>query len=205
MVAAAMAETGSCRLTLLPAGNPYQRRRLPIASGLHRTAMLRIAFAESADASDVAALGIDTRERARAGPTFTIDTLRELRQELGDNVALTWLIGGDAFARLDSWHEWQTLFTLATFAVAIRQDQPHPMQAASVALQLYLANRQIEVRGLAESPGGNYAMLAGVIPPVSSTDIRSRLKNRQSIRGLAPDGVCDYIEHHKLYEQEENT
>ena len=197
MVAAAMAETGSSRLILLPAGNPYQRGRLPFASALHRTAMLKIAFAETADVS------IDTRELARTGPTFTVDTLRELRQVLGDNVALTWLIGCDAFARLDSWHEWQTLFTFANFAVAIRQGEPHPMQAASAELKLYLANRQ--VRSLGESTSGHYAMLAGIIPSVSSTAIRARLKNHQSIRGLAPDGVCDYIEHHKLYEQEENT
>ncbi len=199
MTAAAMAESGASRLTLLPAGNPYQRGRLPIASALHRTAMLKIAFAETAD---VSAAAIDTRELARAGPTYTIDTLRELRKALGDNVALTWLIGGDAFARLDSWHEWQTLFTFANFAVAIRQTEPHPMQLASAALKRYLANRQKEVSSLGESSGGNYAMLAGAIPPFSSTDIRSRLKNQQSIRGLAPDGVCDYIEHHKLYEQE---
>ncbi len=208
MVAAAMAETGSSRLTLLPAGNPYQRGRLPIASALHRTAMLKIAFAETAGASDVSAVAsvaIDTRELVRAGPTFTIDTLRELRQALGDNVALTWLIGGDAFARLDSWHEWQMLFTFANFAVAIRQGEPHPLQAASAALKLYLANRQKELRSVGESTSGHYAMLTGVIPPVSSTAIRARLKNHQSIRGLAPDGVCDYIEYHKLYEQEENT
>ncbi len=205
MVAAAMAETGASRLTLLPAGNPYQRGRLPIASALHRTAMLKIAFVETADGSDFSAVAIDARELMRVGPTYTIDTLRELRKVLGDNVALTWLIGGDAFARLDSWHEWQRLFAFANFAVAIRQKEPHPMQLASAALKLYLANRQKEVSSLGESSGGNYAMLAGAIPPVSSTDIRLRLKNQQSIRGLAPDGVCDYIEHHKLYEQEENT
>ena len=73
--------------------------------------MLRIAF------EGMAGISIDTRELERAGPTFTVDTLRELRQDQADDVPLTWLIGGDAFTKLDSWRQWQSLFTLANFAV----------------------------------------------------------------------------------------
>ena len=168
-----------------------------MASGEHRAAMLRIAFVNSADVS------IDTRELTRQGATFTVDTLRELRQENGDAAALIWLIGGDAFARLDSWHEWQSLFTLANFAVVLRQGEPHPLLTASTVFKAYLAQRQSSASGLCDSTFGRYAILAAAVPPVSSTDIRARLAAHQSIRGLAPDGVCDYIERHKLYEHKE--
>ena len=198
MARGALTESGTEQLTILPAGNPYQRDRQPLASASHRTAMLRLAFA-GADAS------INTCEIERQGPTFTIDTLRALRQAHGDNAALIWLIGSDAFARLDRWHQWQSLLTLANFAVVGRQGEPHPLQAASAALTAHLGNRETTGYALKTSSFGKYALLSAIVPPISSTDLRARLKNHQSIRGLAPDRVCDYIEHHKLYVQEEKT
>ena len=197
MAAEALKETSASRLVAFPAGNPYQRGRLPRASGADRTAMLDIAFAKSAEVS------IDSRELTRQGATFTVDTLRELREEQDDAAALIWLIGGDAFAKLDSWHLWQSLFTLANFAVVLRQGEPHPLLAASAVLKTTLAERQTGASSLSESAFGRFAILAATVPPVSSTEIRARLAARQSIRGLAPDGVCDYIEQQKLYEHEE--
>ena len=199
MATCALVESGAAHLTILPAGNPYQRGRMPLASALHRTAMLNIVFGGMKD------ILIDSRELERHGPTFTIDTLRELRQVHGDGAALTWLIGGDAFARLDSWHHWQSLFTLANFAVVLRQGAPHPLETASDTLRARLVGMQTHASALSHSSFGKVAVLVAVVPGVSSTDIRERLKNHQSIRGLAPDGVCDYIEHHKLYHPQENT
>ncbi|MCY7388716.1 MAG: nicotinate (nicotinamide) nucleotide adenylyltransferase, partial [Burkholderiales bacterium] len=192
-------ECGASQMTILPAGNPYQRGRLPLASAMHRLEMLNSAF------SGMANVSIDTRELERHGPTFTVDTLRELRQIHGDTARLTWLIGGDAFARLDSWHLWQSLFTLANFAIVPRQGEPHPLKTASAVLTAHLAGRQTDAPALSLVSSGKFSMLAAVVPPVSSTDLRNRLKNHQSIRGLAPDGVCDYIERHKLYDPQENT
>ena len=199
MVAAALAETGAAQLTILAAGNPYQRGRLPFASAPHRLAMLKIAFADCLNVS------IDARELERQGPTYTVDTLRELHGVHGAGAPLIWLIGGDAFARLDTWHEWQSLFTLTNFAVALRQGEPHPMHAASAALSAHLDGKRTHASALGASHHGKYAMLEATVPAISSTDIRARLKHRQSIRGIAPDGVCDYIEQHRLYKHEEKT
>ena len=199
MATAAMAETGVAHLIVFPAGNPWQRSRLPVAAALDRASMVQIAFADTVGAS------IDTRELERQGATYTVDTLRELRQLYGDNASLSWLIGGDAFARMDSWYQWQSLFTFANFAVVVRQGEPHPMFAASATLTTYLANRQTGAGALGNSPCGKVAVLAAAVPPVSSTELRARLKNHQSIRGLAPDAVCDYIEQHHLYEQQEKS
>ncbi len=198
MAASALDETGVANLTILPAGHPWQRGRLPFANALDRMAMLQLAFGGIAGAS------IDAHELERQGATYTVDTLRELREVHGDDASLIWLIGGDAFARLDSWHQWQSLFSLANFAVAVRQGEPHPLNALSPALKLQLAGRQTGANALGDSPFGKFAMLAAEVPPISSTDIRTRLKNHQSIRGFTPDAVCDYIEQHKLYEPLEN-
>ena len=194
MVTAALAETGAAQTIVLPAGNPYQRDRLPLATPQQRTEMLTIAFANAP------CIAIDRRELARCGPTYTIDTLRELREAHGDDVALIWLIGGDAFARLDTWRQWQSLFTVASFAVVLRQGEVPPADSMSIALKTYLADRQIDAAALGNTPSGKVAILAAVVPPVSSTEIRERVARGETIRGLAPDGVCDYIEQHKLYE-----
>ena len=187
------------KLLLLPAGNPYQKGRLPFASGEHRVNMLRLAFQHDAD------MAIDERELRRKGATYTFDTLVELRAEYGATASLVWLIGGDAFAKLDSWHRWQELFGLAHFAVIDRPS--HRLEIADVSAEL---RKEIDARvaGLLDthtSPCGAVVILGMAPPPISSTELRARLNVQQTIRGLAPDGVCDYIERHKLYGPEERT
>jgi nicotinate-nucleotide adenylyltransferase len=65
---------------------------------------------------------IDDRELRRAGPSYTYDTLTEIRKERGPDTPLVFLLGSDAFARIATWHRWTELFELAHFAVAIRAD-----------------------------------------------------------------------------------
>ena len=197
MATAALAETGATHLTLLPAGNPYQRGRAPFASAADRQAMLGVAF------EGMTKVSIDRRELSREGNTYTADTLREIRAEQTGETALIWLIGSDAFSRLDTWHQWESLFTLAHFAVVQRQDGAAALTIASAPLLTALSGRRVDVGTLANSASGQFAELTTRVPPVSSTAIRGRLQQRQSIRGFAPDAVCDYIEHHKLYEQKE--
>lgn len=180
-------------LRVLPAGNPYQKGRLPMASGAHRVNMLKLAFGEGAD------IVVDDRELHRAGPTYTFDTLTELRAELGTQVSLIWLIGSDAFSRVYSWHRWRDLFDLAHFAFIDRAQQNLLETGYSDALQGELKARLGSLYDTHTSPSGRIVALGTTPPPVSSTEIRARLRAGQSISGLAPDAVCDYIEQHKLY------
>jgi len=176
MARAAHAELSLTELILIPAGNPWQRGRLPIASGEARLTMLRLAFGAEAH--------IDVRELHRAGPTYTVETLTELRKERPD-CEWHWLIGSDAFARLGTWHRAAELPRLAKFVVAARAGE-------GVAPPSMLA------------PDG-YRVLQAAPPPVSSTVIRERRSSGKSIRGFAPDAVCDYIEQNKLYLSSEKT
>ncbi|MBL0122282.1 MAG: nicotinate-nucleotide adenylyltransferase [Betaproteobacteria bacterium] len=185
------------KLLLLPVGNPYQKGRRPYASGAQRVDMLRIAFHGNSD------VVVDERELRRDGPTYTFDTLVELRAEYGEAASLVWLIGSDAFLRLDTWHRWRELFDLTHFAVIDRAG--HELASARGAQEL---RKEVEKRlaGLLathESPSGSVVMLGMTPPPVSSTDIRARLARRETVRQLVPDAVCDYIEQHKLYLSEE--
>ena len=87
-----VAIAGACAVTfdpqkiiILPAGNPYQRERMPFAQAHDRVAMISAAMGLGATK-----VVIDKRELHRTGPTYTIDTLRELRAELGEKVPLIW-------------------------------------------------------------------------------------------------------------------
>lgn len=177
MLESALSELCATRAIALPAGNPWQRGRLPIADAGQRLVMLELAFGNDARVT------IDARELARRGPTYTIDTLTELDRERASDETLVWLIGSDAFARLESWHRWQALFDFATFAVVMREGD------AALALS----------PALAACAKDRYVMLAARPPAVSSTVIRARLAAGESIRGLTPDPICDYIAQNKLY------
>ncbi len=166
----------SAELIVIPAGNPWQRGRLPFAPAEQRVAMLRLAFGPE--------VAIDLRELHREGPTYTADTLGEYRREQ-PQAALFWLIGADAFERLGAWHRAAELPRLANFAVVARAGEP--------------------VKAPAILPETAWRVLPIAPPGVSSTGIRERLAQGQSVRGMAPEAVCDYIERHKLYQSQENT
>ena len=190
---AAFAQLDLQRLTLLPAGNPYQKGRLPFASAAHRASMLTLAFQPDSRVL------VDERELRRAGATYTFDTLVELRAEVGEEASLVWLIGSDAFSRFDSWHRWRELFGLAHFAVIDRSTHRFATAACSSELLTEVQRRSAGVPVTHSAPGGSVVFLGSPPPPVSSSEIRAGVARGESIRGLTPDAVCDYIEQHKLY------
>ncbi|HEX3125037.1 MAG TPA: nicotinate-nucleotide adenylyltransferase, partial [Rhodanobacteraceae bacterium] len=98
---------------LMPAYVPPHRPP-PIASAAQRVRLLRAALAGQAR------LQLDERELQRNAPSYTVETLREMRDEFGLVRPLILLIGADAFAGLPSWHEWRALFDLAHIAVLTR-------------------------------------------------------------------------------------
>ncbi|MCB1627720.1 MAG: nicotinate-nucleotide adenylyltransferase [Xanthomonadales bacterium] len=176
------------RVDLLPAGQPALRS--PLAASNHaRLAMLQLAVA------DEARLGVDARELQRPGQTFTIDTLQSLRQEAGPKAPLIFLLGADAFSRLEQWQRWQLLTRTAHLLVLSRPGQTlsppsHP---------LFLAQRLSEPLDLLRRPFGHWSALEITPLAISATDLRQRCRQGQSLRYLVPDAVWDYIQAQQLY------
>ncbi len=195
MARAALVELNIERLIALPAGNPYQRGRVPFASPEHRVAMLRLAFA--ADAS----ISIDERElvrnKTREGPTYTFDTLTEMRSLHGPDMPFVWLIGSDAFAKLDTWHQWRGLLSLTNFAVIMRGGV-ESVVGMSAEFATEMAPRKLSP-GSSLPSSGAWTLLKASPPPISSTAVRAAIANHESIRAMVPASVCDYIKKHKLY------
>jgi nicotinate-nucleotide adenylyltransferase len=187
-----LARLGLERVVFLPAGHPYQRGRDPYASVAQRLEMLKLALAGES------AFTIDARELHGSGPTYTFDTLQQLRAELGSGVEFVWLMGADIFARLDSWHRWRELFGLTHFAVFRRAGAEAFDAVASVPLRSVVAAKA----ALPQATTGRVWFLDVMPPDISSTGIRDRLRRGEPIRAMVPDTVLDYIQQHQLYPRE---
>ncbi len=186
---------GLAEVRLMPAADPPHRDR-PTASAGDRLAMLKLAVAE------FPGLVVDDRELRRAGKSYTVLTLQELRGELPASPILV-LLGADAFRGLPSWHRWQELFDLAHFVVV---ERPGVNLEAGLPASLLAVWRD----RLVDDPGSLLTRPAGAIlvQPIAPVDVSATLI-RDGVthggnagtkwRGLLPPAVLAYIERHHLY------
>jgi nicotinate-nucleotide adenylyltransferase len=156
---------GLDRVMLVVAGDPWQKAGRVHASARDRLALVDAAVAriEGLEASDL--------ECTRPGPTYTVDTLRQLARP---DRELFLILGQDAAARLDTWHEHEQLRSLASLVVVNRGDADHP-----------------------PPPGAHRVPIPRL--DISSTDIRLRIAARRSIYGLVPIAVVRRIAERGLY------
>jgi len=188
---------GLQQVRFIPAGEPWQRGA-PRAPASQRLEMVKLACAGNP------LFMVDDREIRRHGPSYTVDTLTELRAELGPDQSLCLLLGADAFLGLASWHRWQELFGLAHIAVAHRPGFAPSIWADSMppALQQALVTRQtMDSSALAKSPAGQILIYPITPLDISASHIRTELKQGKSPRYLVPDAVLDYISQNKLYSE----
>jgi nicotinate-nucleotide adenylyltransferase len=182
------------RVAFLPAGHPWQRARGTQAGGADRVRMLELAIAGEDG------FAVDDRELRRDGPTYTVDTLAEYRRELGPQVPLVFLCGTDAFARVETWHDWPRLFELAHFAVAVRADDPVWQAKGPGAIPRALWPRAtMSLRDLQNEPAGRIITVTMTPLAISATAIRALVRSGSAIRYLTPDPVVDYIHQRPLY------
>lgn len=166
---------------LMPANVPPHRPP-PTASATQRVDMLRAALRGQSR------LALDTRELERSGPSYTIDTLEELRREYGER-PLVLLLGADAFAGLRSWHRWRELFDVTHLGVINR---PGIEACVPVELERAVAARRTDDPGVIRSlPAGKVIELAVTPLEVSATRIRELLAAGRDPRYLLPAGLFD--------------
>ncbi|MDQ2989707.1 MAG: nicotinate-nucleotide adenylyltransferase [Pseudomonadota bacterium] len=181
------------QLRVIPAGNPWQKNGLQ-ASAEDRVAMIELAFREAA--LDVV---IDRQEIERATPTYTIDTLRGVRAELGPDASIVFLMGADQLQQLDSWREWRALFDYAHIGVAARPGFALAEAALPPAVAEEIAVRQGSLEQLRTTPSGRVYLAETLAVDVSATQIRSALQRGEQANSLISPVVLDYIQQHNLY------
>jgi nicotinate-nucleotide adenylyltransferase len=153
--------------------------------------MVRLAVRDYPD------LPVDSREADRDGYSWMVDTLRELRTEIGPERPLSLLVGQDAVNQLDTWKEWRTLFGLAHFIILRRPDATN--QYSAELFEQIQPRLRGEIKALNGSSSGLVLPLEVTQLAISSTDIRQRLAAGKSCRFLLPDAVIDYIYQSGLY------
>jgi nicotinate-nucleotide adenylyltransferase len=161
-------------VVFVPTGQPWQKTDRVISTPEERYLMTVIATASNPRFS-VSRVDID-----RAGPTYTIDTLRDVRRARGEEAELFFITGADALAQILSWRETEALFELAHFVGCTRPGHPltdpgFPPGAVSL----------VEVPALA----------------ISSTNCRERVRRGEPVWYLVPDGVVQYISKRALYQE----
>lgn len=170
----ALSELHLDRVLWIPAGQPWQKQRR-LSPAADREAMLRLAIAGEPR------FALDRRELLRQGPSYTLDTVRELQAEQ-PGAQLVLLIGQDQYAGLHTWAGWQELLARVTLAVANR---PGPLPAVD-----------------AEVLRQPHRVLPLPMLDIAATDIRARVARGERIDHLVPPEVARYIDQHGLYRPE---
>jgi nicotinate-nucleotide adenylyltransferase len=187
---------GLAEVRIVPAGDPPHRAG-PAASAADRLAMLRLAVAE------FPGLVVDERELRRAGKSYTVLTLEELRKEFPARPLLL-LLGADAFRGLPSWHRWHEIFDLAHVVVVERPGVDLAADLAAPLLPVWRERLVADPAALFARPAG--AIYVQPIAPlaVSASSIRAALAQRDAGGGewrrLLPPAVLAYIDLHHLYQ-----
>lgn len=181
-------------LRILPAGQPWQKANGLQAGDPERVAMLELAFKDVNFPAK-----IDTREIDRKTPTYTVETLRELRAELGPSASIVFLMGADQLQKLDSWRDWRDLFDLANFGVAARPGYRLDAAGLPPAVARELAQREALPAAVRASPAGRVCLAHTLAVDISATQVRTGLDKGLDISALLAPQVLDYIQQHNLY------
>ena len=182
----------STRVELMPAADPPHRAP-PGASAEARVAMLRLAL------QDEPGLGLDLRELGRDGPSWSVETLRALRRDIGSAQPVALLLGADSFAGLPGWKEWDALFTLAHFVVASREGPALGVARPDALAQVLEGRMATSADALRQAAAGRVLFLQQPLHPHAASAIRARIASGQPWRHLLPSAVADYIAARGLY------
>ena len=169
------------RVLFVPAGEPWRKAGRELSPREHRLAMLRLAVADNP------AFAVSTAEVDRPGPSYTAETLAELRTQLGPESELYFIMGADSLADFPHWHDPRRILELARLAVAERSpvgdegfDEAMPEQ-------------------LAEELRGRVVWLTMPLLAISASAVRQRVRQGLSIRYWVPEAVEQYVRRHGLY------
>jgi len=159
-------------VVFVPTGQPWQKSDAEVSPAEDRYLMTVIATASNPQFT-VSRVDVD-----RTGPTYTIDTLHDLREWLGLETELFFITGADALAQILGWHRSDELFDLAHFVGVTRP------------------GHQLSDPGF---PDGKVSLVEVPALTISSTDCRGRVAKGEPVWYLVPDGVVQYISKRHLY------
>lgn len=188
---AARAALSLDEVRFVPTGRSWQKDA-SAADARERLAMVRLAIA------DEPGLVADARETLRAGASYTVETLAELRAELGAHPAIVLLMGSDQLRNLATWHRYRELLDFAHIGCTQRERIGLERLPAEVDALVAARGRD----ALPDAPAGAIVFFTMPPVPVSATALRERLALGERPAELVPPAVLDYIDSQRLYRRD---
>ena len=183
------------KMYFVPAGIP-RLRRVPVVLPQHRAEIVRLAIQNNPT------FILDEREINRDGVSSSIDSVREFKQEFGEEISLCFVIGVDAFIKLEKWNSWKELFNLCHFIISARPgyvfhsiNELLPKELQKECSQRWISSAD----SLRNVTSGLIFIGSTTMLDISATSIRAHIAAGRSLRYLAPDIVVSYISSNKLY------
>jgi nicotinate-nucleotide adenylyltransferase len=179
----ALALLGLDRVIFMVAGDPWMKREAmqAVTPARHRLRMVELAVAQ------FPAFSSDDREVFRMGPTYTVDSLRELATE-NEGAELFLLLGSDALGSMDRWRDPKRVLEMARVVVLERPMTGGTGDGAEALLD-----------GILPGAGARALVLAADPVAVSSSDVRQRVGSGEPVSEWVPPGVAEYIDRYGLY------
>ena len=168
-------ELGLSEVLFIPAARPWMKEGCVGAGAEDRLAMIGLAIAGRPG------LRASRVDLDRPGPTYSIDTIRDLRRQLRPGAGLYFIVGADTLVETAEWREPERMFRECTVVAVARRGHPRPEQLPAV------------------HPGRNALFVAGPEVNVSASDIRRRVGRGDPIDGMVPPEVERFIRGHGLY------
>ena len=177
------------RMALMPAAQS-PLKGVHSVSAEHRAAMLELAVASHPE------LDLDLRELSRKGPSYTFDSLTELREALGLQASLYFIMGDDLLPSLTRWSRWQEILHYAHVVVVSR---PGVFPAVPATVKEWWNHHEMSLEALHQSSCGGVSRVECPLVNVSSTAIRAAIELGSPVSEVIPDAVLEYITRHNLY------
>ncbi|WP_369308422.1 nicotinate-nucleotide adenylyltransferase [Providencia rettgeri] len=185
-------QVGLQKVILLPNHVPPHRPQ-PEASPSQRLEMVKLAI------ENHPLFTIDTRELEKNTPSYTIETLKELRQEMGTTQPLAFIIGQDSLLSINTWHGWDEILDNCHLLVCSRPG--YAAQFTDPNMQTWLSQHKTTSPELLNRTPHGYIFLGDTpLVNISATDIRQKLSAGDSCRDLIPEAVLHYIRQQGLYQ-----
>ena len=178
-------------MRMIPCAIP-PHRETPSVSAEQRLAMLQLAI------DDHPLLTSDDLELRKSTPSYSIETVQQIRQQVGEETPLFFCIGMDSLLTIDSWHHWQQLLDYCHLAICPRPGYKLPIKGHLAEwIEQNLCDDIDRIKTLAQ---GCLHLCKIPLKDISSTAIRDSIKCAQSIDHLTPKSVVNFITKHSLYE-----
>ena len=192
---AVLVHCGLDQVLFVPAAVPPHKADGSICAIEHRLEMVRRAI------GPLSHCGVSQLEASSGQPSYTIDTVLTLRADSDGTTDYVFIIGGDAFLEIETWHRWPELLASTDFIVAVRRGYPFQELHALLSHHGFLKQTETAEGYYRGRNGTSIQVLTASIDDISSTDVRHRIGANKPWRHLVPVLVADYIDEHRLYRQ----